>query len=93
MHFFRFHLNVPNEWRFFLLNFLLPKLLVDIRTEAIPFFSPLKNRKLGAEVAASYIPVPMRFVLSNPICLMYCICDEKRETKAYEVLHPSRQTF
>ena len=58
-----------------LLIFLLPKLLVNIRNE---------NRKLGAEVAAAYIPVPMRFAFSNPICLKYCVCDEKgkpRHTK------------
>jgi len=60
---------------FFYLIFLLPKLLVNIRNE---------SRKLGAEVAASYIPVPKRFVFSNLICLKYCVCDEKgkpRHTK------------
>lgn len=68
---------------FFYLNFLLPKLLVNIRNEALRrFFS--SNRKPGAEVAASSIPVPKRFSFSNHICLKYCICDEKvkpRHTK------------
>ena len=68
----------------FLFKFFTSKIACQHPKRSTSAFFFLKNRKPGAEVAASYIPVPKRFSFSNHICLKYCICDEKvkpRHTK------------